>query len=259
MKRIERAPPLARVVFLALATLLLAPPLARAQGLVAQRFLDAGVPAVTRRWNGQDYIQAAKVFASGKAGLPRASDADGEAVLARMTSADNFAYDRDETLPLRLRMPDFMDLSQGSNDIFKQYLRAAAAAHPEDWAPELSRMMVFALREGAQLVELVDEFLPQMPHDSTYATRLQGLQHVRQGATSIFNGAEITLTEPNGFTHAQRLAVLSAMAETLPRIKEALPAEYRVELRRRLDADRASFPEPAGRALIDDLQRELAP
>ena len=228
-------------------------------GSVAQAetslYLEAGIPAPSREWTGGDYERTLQVLSVGKVALPRFSDRHGEAILTRLTSTENFSFHRNRTLPLQARLEDFSKLYQNASSLGKLYF--AAATKDARLGKEVAHLVAFLLHTSEVGVELLDEFLPTIPRDDKYAVRMDGLKRYQSGLTIIFVGAEITLAERNNFSADDRSVVLEAMAQTLPRIKIAFLPDYRVELARKLEADKARFTRLEDIRLIDMMVREL--
>jgi hypothetical protein len=242
-----------RTLLLASATLLAAH-LAVAQA-PPDPFLAAGIPAVSRAWSGPDYQRAAAVLAAGKVPLPRLSDPQGAALLGRMTSLENLALERDPKLSLQARLEDFIPLQQGASSLLKQYLAAGARG---GFRPETARLAAFLVRSSALGLELVTEMIPTVPKDEKYATRMAGVKQMNDGMTSVFVGCEQMLTPSNHFAPEDLSILLAAMAETLPRVKKTFSADFSVELRRKLEADRPRFKAPEDVRRIDAMIAALA-
>jgi len=218
-------------------------------------FLAAGMPAVSRAWSGTDYQRAAEILAAGKVPLPRLSDPQGAALLGRMTSLQNLALERDSKLPLQSRLEDFVPLQQGASSLLKQYLAAGARG---GFRPETARIAAFLVRSSALGLELVTEMIPTVPKDEHYATRMAGVKQMNDGMTTVFVGCEQMLTPSNHFAPEDLSILLEAMAETLPRVKKTFSADYRVELRKKLEADRPRFKAPEDARRIDAMIAALA-
>ena len=67
---------------------------------------------------------------------------------------------------------------------------------------------------------------------------MAGVKQMNDGITSVFVGCEQMLTPSNHFAPEDLSILLAAMAETLPRVKKSFAADFRVELRQKLEADR---------------------
>ncbi len=218
-------------------------------------YLEAGIPAVGRAWSGPDYERTAEILGAAKVPLPRFSDPQGAALLERMTSTENFALQRDKSIQLSLRQADFIQLLQGANSVMKLY---SSAAGEGGYRQEMARIGAFLVRCSAFGIDLADEMLPTSPKDEKYAARLASLQKMKDGMTSILVGSEQMLTPSNGFSPQDLSVFLEAMAESLPRMKRAFSADFRVELRKKLEADRPRFKSAEDVRRIDAMVAALA-
>ncbi|MFL6232504.1 MAG: hypothetical protein ACJ76N_05165 [Thermoanaerobaculia bacterium] len=245
-----------RSALLAVLTLGLAlgAPAAQAQ---SNRYLEAGLPAVSRDWSGPDYERAVQILSSGKIALPRFADPQGAALLRRMTSTENFALHHNKSVPLQARMEDYLKLYQGAASLLKLYYAEPAIG---GGAPhqELAAFLAFLLHGSALGIELTDEFLPTIPKDDRYETRMAGLKQMSSGVTQVFQGAEETLAERQLLSADDLSVILRAMESTLPRIKKAFPADVRVELRKKLEEDKARFTGQEDLQRLDAMIRELS-
>lgn len=230
-----------------------------ARGLVAQTntLAEAGFPAASRAWAGDDYARVAELLADGKTPLPRLADEEGQAFIRRMTSTENLAFYRNRSLPIGQRLVGFIALLDGVSTVTKRYL--AAAGQGADVHRELTAESIFLLRAAAVGVDLMEEFFPTVPRDDQYAARVQGVEQFKSGLTAMFVGAEASLSEQGFYSSEDRSGLLAAMAETLPTVGKIFAADYKVELRRKLEARRAAFPgEQDARnlqAMVDELGR----
>jgi hypothetical protein len=207
-----------------------------AQATKSDKYVEAGIPAASREWFGSDYARAYETFASGRVSLPRFSETQGAKLLERMTSIENFSFHRNRSIPLQTRMEDYLRLMKGANSVLKLYY-ANAVNEKEKLYTEMARLLGFMLQVSALGVELVDESIPTIPRDDKYATRMDALRRFYSDLTTVFVGAEVSLSERNYYSQDDLSAILDAMAITLPRLKKAFAQDYRIELRKKLESD----------------------
>jgi hypothetical protein len=221
----------------------------------ANPFLRAGIPAADREWRGSDYAAAAKAFGEAKTPLPRLSEREGRRLLERLLSVENFAFSHNKSLPFAPRMEDYLQLQEGANNILKLYVNQAAKG--EVLHKELIRMVAFGLRVAALGVEMTDEFLPTIPKDNKYEIRMDGFRKMRSGMTTMFVGAETSLSEGKIYSQDDLSIMLEAMASTLPTLKSAFTADYRVELSQKLEAHKRDFKQKEDLKRIEQMLTEL--
>jgi hypothetical protein len=233
--------------------LLFATQLAVAAVAETNPFLEAGIPAATRPWAGPDYERTVEILTAGKVPLPKFSDPEGAALLRRMTSLDNLSLERDQNLPLSARMPDFLQLEQAVGKLLILY----GDAKEGDYRSEMAHITAFVLHSSAQGVDLVEEFMPTLVKDETYAARMAGLKQMNEGMTTIVVSAEQLLAEENGFSEEDLSLLLDAMASSLSRLKKGFPPDVRIELRKKLEADKVRFKKDEDAKRIDRMIGEL--
>lgn len=218
-------------------------------------FLVAGIPATDREWFGFDYKLTADIFVSGKVSLPHFLDKDGACLLDRITSTNNFSFYLNKTIPLKSRMEDFSTLTESADTIFKLYFKDANKG--ENVHKELAHMLAFMLLTANVQMNLADEFIPTIPKDEKYDTRMDGLRKMNSGLMIIFVGAENTLSERKNYSTDDLSTMLEAMANTLPHLKTAFSSDYRIELQKKLEAHKAEFKGQGDLNRIDQMITEL--
>lgn len=236
---------------------------AHAQPDPSLKYVEAGIPAASRVWLGEAYLQAAQVFGSGKVELPRYSDPQGALVIGRIVSLENLSFQRNTALPAQTRLVDALQMLQGANSIMQIYIKAAdklkpEAAHGDNYVREAAAVLAFLLRVATNTVDLVEEIKPTIAHDDKYAARMEALTKMSTGVTTMFSGAETALSETNIFSARDLSGVLEAMAATLPHLKSQFAPDYRVELRKKLESRRLVFTDPQDAANLESMIRELA-
>ena len=219
-------------------------------------FIESGIAASDREWTGPDYAQAAEILATGKVPLPQESDEIGRALVRRMTSLDNLKLFRDSTLPIESRFANYIPLINGANSIFKLYLASLNAG--KSVHREVAEYMSFLLYVAAVDVDLMEEYIPKIAKDDRYAARMEGVKKMHSGLTTIFVGAEISLSERAIYSDEDLSILLRAMASTLPTMKAWFSDDYRHELRHKLQSDRSKFTRQEDIQNIDKMLEALA-
>jgi hypothetical protein len=216
-------------------------------------YLEAGIPAADREWSGDDYQRAAEVLGSGKVPLPRLSDECGKRLLERITSVENFGLDRNKKISLKVRMADYLEIQQGTLAIFSLYSNTLS----KDVHSELARLSAFMLQTAGVGMDLMGEFAPTIPKDENYASRMKGLKRMYSGTTTMFSGAEGSLSERHFYSPEDLSVLLNAMTQSLPHMKPAFSMDYRVELRKKLESHRSEFKDKEDAARIETMIAEL--
>ena len=222
----------------------------------ANQFVEAGAPAPDREWYGSEYQKMAELLASGKIGFPALGSDDGRRMFERMVSVENFSFARNRTLPVGQRLSDSMQLQEEANSIMKLYANKAndgALLHEE-----VVRLFSFTLRVTEVMLDLVDEFIPTIPHDDKYAVRLDGLKKLKMSVELLFSGAEVSLGERSFYREKDLGVMLTAMCETLPRLKAVFSDNFRVEISSRIRARLPQFSDKAAKSQLQFILNELS-
>jgi hypothetical protein len=227
-----------------------------AQNAVSNPYLEAGIPASDREWHGADYARTSEILSAGKVALPRLSDPLGAALLNRLTSTENFSLARNRSLPIEARFGDYLAMQQGANEVLNLYIAATVRGEGK-LTSEIVRIVAFSLQVSALAVDLVEEFLPKIPKDENYATRMAGLKQMYSGISTQFQGSEVMLGETNVYSQPERSLLLDAMAGALPVLKKAFSPDYRIELRKKLEDDRKHFQSSQDLERLQAMIREL--
>jgi hypothetical protein len=218
----------------------------------AGTLVEADLPALSREWTGDDYTRAAQILAAGTLPLPSLSDEQGRLFLKRLTATDNLAFYRNRTLPIEARVESCFKLMEGAGAILKLY--GAAANKGQRLNSEITQQTVFMLHLAAVGIQLIDEFMPTVPKDEKYAIRIEGVKKTYAGLTRMFVGAEASLSEKSFYSSENLSDLLTAMAETLPRVEKAFSPDFKVELRKKLESRKAAFP---GKRDEENIQRMI--
>jgi hypothetical protein len=218
-------------------------------------YVNAGLPAASREWQGADYLKTVQILKTGKISLPSYSDKAGSKFMKRLVSKENLSFHRNRSIPLQSRLGDFVGLQQGANNLMKVYFDGIGKGEPLH--TELADLLGFNLHVAALGVDLVNEYLPTIPKDKNYAERMAGMNQMYSGMLTQFNAAEIALTENNGFSTNDRTGILKVMAETLPTLKKVFSGDVRIELRRKFEIDKNVLKGKSDARTIEQMLAEL--
>ena len=203
------------------------------RSLSLDEYLQSGVPASDRPWSGADMARAAdRLTAAGQADrarLPRYGSKRSGELFARLTASRNLDLYRNRTLPLMARLPDGLKYLESFNRLVKAYLSAF-----QDGAvggDEIIELLGATMRVTTVLMGCVDEFVPTIPKDApNYATRMAGLNQMKEGMASIVMGTLQTLSEKDEYRVDERLRLLGYMRESIPAILPRLLPGTRKEI-----------------------------
>ena len=119
---------------------------------------------------------------------------------------------------------------------------------------ELAQQFAFLLRSSAITVQLLDELIPTFPKDEKLPVRMEGLKGAYSSLTTMYAGAETSLSEKRFYSANDLSLLLDAMAETVPTVKKAFLPDYKIELRKQMELHRAEFPRPQDK---QDIQKVI--
>ena len=220
-----------------------------------QALAEAGLPATSRDWSGADYQRIATILSSGKIPLPTVETDEGGAFLARMGNSENLATVRNPKLPLSARVSEYQKIAVASSQIYTQYLTAASKG--AELHTELTFQLCFLLHVAEAGVIVSDAIQPTIPRDEHYEARMAGDKQMRAGVTGIFSVAEAVLGKTKFYPPKELNLLLMVMAGTLPTVKKAFAADYKVELRKKLEARKAAFPDTEDAAYLQKMIVEI--
>jgi hypothetical protein len=220
-------------------------------------YATANLPAMSREWHGADYQAVAAAIEKGEIALPRFSTESGATLLRKITSLDNLTLASSNTLPFESRFQEVLVLLPAANSIMMAYVKPANKG--EKVNAELAAMLAFILHAASAQAILVDEYLPTIPHDDKYATRMEGLKRVGSGLTNIFLGATASLSERPFYSTDDISLLLQAMADTLPAYKNYFAPDFRSELHGKLNTHRKAATKPNDIKNLDLMLAELKP
>lgn len=218
-------------------------------------YLQAGVPATSREWRAADYKTLATLVVEKKVPLPSLKDEEGANVLNRFCSVENLAYGRNHTLPLAARMQDAMEMQPALTTLAKCYVNEATkGAKVND---ETALLMGFLLDLASLQIELVDEFVPTIKHDSQYELRMKGLEKMRGGLALVFLGAYSAVAEDPLFSDKNRSDILLGVARNTARFTTILKADVKTEMVLKFQKLKEKTKDPKDQVSIDEILTAL--
>jgi hypothetical protein len=218
-------------------------------------YLRAGVAATDREWRAADYKNLVALVAEKKVPLPNLTDDDGTKILKRFCSVENLSYERDKTLPLAARMQDAFELQPALSVLMKLY--AQEALKGAKVGDESALLMGFLLDMSSVQIELVDEFLPTIKHDSGYEDRMTALQEMKAGLATVFVGAYSSVSQDVLFSDKNRTDILASIVRNAPRFSTVLSADVKAEMIQKFTKLEEKMKEPGDREAITKILAAL--
>lgn len=223
--------------------------------LLANPYLEQGIASTDREWRGNDYLKLVQAIENKKVPLFHLEDAEGARILKQVSSLENLSFYRNKQLPIETRIADFM-LLVGSvarlPTFYYPEIVPGDAVH-EEMAMLISNM----LHVSAAGIELMAEYVPTLPQDDKYETRMAGLSQFKRGCVTTYSGSVTSLLEDSIHSDEGRSQILAAMATTTPVFKTIFSEDTQTEMRQQLTAARGRFTGEADRKNMDLLLMHL--
>lgn len=218
-------------------------------------YLRSGVSATSREWRAADYKGLVSLIAEKKVPLPDLKDDSGARVLNRVCSVQNLEYGRDKTLPLAARMQDLLEIQPAVSALGKIY--AGQAMTGAKVGNESALIMVFVLDSTSAQIDLVEEFVPSIKHDSGYEYRMKALREMRGGLATVFVGAFSAVSEDKLFSDKNRSDILAGLARNASHFATVLEADVKTEMILKFTKLKEKMKEPKDQASIEAILAAL--
>jgi len=223
----------------------------------ANKYLEAGIPASDRQWNGVDYLEAADKFSKGIVDLPTMADKEGTALFKRIVSVSNLELCKGKTTSPEIKIKTYMGILAGAQKIFIMYIEKRK--YSEKMNDEISAFSSFILDAAVVGENVVNEFIPTIPkNDANYDKRMAGISKVGDAFTQIFVAAERSLSDTN-FTSSNINTIAIAMSRTLPVLKSRFSANFKEELKIKLTSRYKEATDATLKNVLNAMINELAP
>lgn len=192
--------------------------------------IDLGYPSPDREWFAKDIVAFQNALQDHPSSLPNGERyAD---LFAKLIEGEYLGYLSDHQIPLNTRIEDSITILHAFNEILVKYWTDLQSEPTlED---ELARITAVLLDATGNAMNRVDEFLPTIPQDETYETRLAGLKQMKEGMTTVLDGAIDMVADKKSLSDNSRIIVLIAVARNYPILKNSVPMSTRKEFLRRL-------------------------
>lgn len=223
--------------------------------LLANPYLEQGIASTDREWRGNDYRKLVQAIRNKKVPLPHLEDAEGARVLKQVCSVENLSFYRNKRLPIETRITDFMLLMSSVTQLSTFYYPEIV---PGDAIYEEMAMLISSLLHvSAAGIELMAEYVPTLPQDDKYETRMEGLSQFKRGCVTTYSGAVTSLLEDSIHSDEGRSQILAALAATTPVFKTIFSEDTQTEMWQRLTAATGRLTEEADRKNLDLLLMHL--
>ncbi len=203
-------------------------------------FIQKGCPPPQRIWEGSDYAKAREMIEKGELPLPHAGDPVLSPILKRMINPANI-----EALGRTNGTPDtkFRFANQvGFNLPPLIALYQKAARNGEKVEPEIASLTALLVKVAAFSFSFSPE--PSEQSADKRAESERSYEELGTGLMKMFDGM-IAQLERGDWSETNDLVLVASLAENLPAVRAALPAETLKDFRTRLEScrDKAKPPE----------------
>lgn len=218
------------------------------RSLAPTTYIQKGLPANDRSWDGQDYVQAAKVLhalaSADPTQLPRYGSPISGAVFARIVSQENFRLFGNGILDKQQSFTAASSLLQGLGQITLVY--ASATTQERVFDSELVELMRFVLELSREVAERAEAFFASLPtNDPDHDARLKGREQMRQGMARVVIGCLATLAERETYRSSDLVRLAQTLDTTVPLIFSFLPPGAQQELPVRIQRMIEQEPNPS--------------
>ena len=213
-------------------------------------------PASDRVRMAADYKDLDAVIAAG-APLPTLADTATRPVFERMTNVANLEMVRNKSLPVAIRLQEGVAQGGYVQKLLLAYLGEAQKGKP--YATELAKLQVYLLAYGAALIGVANEFVPTIPHDDKYETRMAGFAQMKQGMRAIMTGIVESVGETQFYSSASTIEMAKALADYTPAFGNVLSDQDRQDYVRRISRDLDTAADPNVKAALTQTITVLTP
>jgi hypothetical protein len=233
-------------------TLLILPAFLAAHAASAQA---PGYPAVDRVWGAADYRDLNELIKSGKSPLPTLQDPSTRPVFERIVNLKNLDLAADKSLPVGSRLQDVLGVLDGARVLLVAYITGAQAGKP--YERELAKMQVYMLAVATTSLGVANEFLPTIPQDDKYQTRMAGFEQMKQGFRTMVGGVVQSVGETTFYSKESTIELAQGIITYLPSMQQVLTDQDRQDYARRIGGQLASTTDPDLKAALGRLQAAL--
>ncbi len=196
-------------------------------------YTQAGIPPWPRLYSFDAYETAFRVLRDGTVPLPTFEDPVGQRVLDTVTHVKALFIFRDDAKPYHRQVPGIIRLREDVDAIRQQY-QAKAAANPAytDEAAHFAAFQIYVAEKLWRAYRNVD--VEGSEESFTSISGIESGELYTSLATAIGRGVDDALS-PQFADEANRLRLLTALDETLFRLREALALQQKLQLADRLE------------------------
>jgi hypothetical protein len=198
--------------------------------LTSAQSIKIGAPSIEKEWTAEDYKSFNNHLDSlPSIAYPKITSSKSKALFKKLVSSINQPLLEDKKNPFNERILYCLKLQKNTTEILKKY--GTALQNGNKYSNEVCYLMGLTIVNANQLIELADEFIPSLDSNShDYIVRMKGVEQMKTGLATQFEGALVCITETNIYIDADRTILteylveygLSLISFLKPSSKEAL-------------------------------------
>ena len=200
----------------------------------ANVFVEAGAPSLDKPWSGDDYLGLSAVLREKKLGPPMLADADGAALLAKLTDENNLKLLAKKEVSLKARLSDGESMGLVASSLLLDYEKMKR--EKDEGHSEAAMVSAFILRLSALPLDLLAEH----PDDRRLVTRKDS---IIAGFAQCLRGAAFQLAGAPLYTEEALLEVIEAVRDVSLAHGKALDQEQRKDVVSGLEISSVVIPE----------------
>jgi hypothetical protein len=221
------------------------------------KYLEAGIPASDRQWNGTDYSEAADKFSKGLVDLPTMADREGMILFKRIVSISNLELCKGKNTSPGTNLSIYAGILVGSQKIFAMYIeKKKYGANIYDELSEFSSFMLDVFAAGDSIVNTYIKTLDK--NDINHAKIIENFKKSDHGIIQMFVACERTLSD-NKLTQSNINTIAIAMNRTLPVLKSRFSNNFKEELRVKLESRHKKATDATLKNVLKSMINELGP
>lgn len=189
---------------------------------------SSGLPALSRRWHGNDYQELVSNIENKNIEIPAYSDPNGKKILDKTTSPDNLSPEEFENIPLDIRVKNILEIQYALAKLL--FIYSSYANEGMNLHSEIASLVAFTLQSAATGAPLLKQLALTTPHDELDPEWHKKINGIKSGFANILIGAEMSLRETNTFDTGDISLMLKSFSESISSIKTMINDDVKFEL-----------------------------
>lgn len=196
--------------------------------------IETGAPSLDKNWLPQDYQNFNTYLEKmDNNALPRLSSAKSKDIFEKVVASVDQPFILNSSYPLNQRFQLVSLLQQEVGKILLKYLSAHYGQN--DYSLEISYLMGITLVTSKQMISVINELIPNLdPKSSDYEKKLEGLEMIQEGVTTMLDGVLFSLQEKETYSDQERNILADYLEINGPLLldflNESVKEEFQIKL-----------------------------